>query len=336
MNIYEQQASNRRATYFFVALMMLLLGAVGFGFDLFFGGLEVPGLTYGDGAIFRTAEPLRPGQTPQPGNSVPYFTIIAVAAGGLLTLNSIFNGPKMILSSVMARPADPNDPQDRVFLNVLEEMSIASGLPMPKAYVIPDPDPNAFATGFSPDKSYVAVTEGLVSTLNREELQAVVAHEMAHVNNLDIRLMTMVAALGGAIVLLSDWAGRSVRFRRSRDDRGGGGAVFIIWILLVILAPILTRLLAMAISRRREYLADATGAEFTRNPLALASALEKLERASEPTRTVNRGLAHMCIVDPSGSYFEAKENFAGEMFSTHPPIQKRIEALKTMAYQRSA
>jgi len=202
--------------------------------------------------------------------------------------------------------------------------------------VIPDPDPNAFATGFSPDKSYVAVTEGLVSTLNREELQAVVAHEMAHVSNLDIRLMTMVAALGGAIVLLSDWAGRSVRFRRSRDDRGGGGAVFIIWILLVILAPILTRLLAMAISRRREYLADATGAEFTRNPLALASALEKLEQASEPTRTVNRGLAHMCIVDPSGSYFEAKENFAGEMFSTHPPIQKRIEALKTMAYQRSA
>lgn len=336
MNIYEQQAANRRATYFFVALLMLLLGVVGFGFDLFFGGLEVPGLTYGPDAVFQPRLPATEEQVPSPHNSVPYFTIIAMVVGALLTLNSVYNGPKMILSSVMARPADLHDPQDKVFLNVLEEMSIASGLPMPKAYIIPDPDPNAFATGFSPDKSYVAVTEGLVATLKREELQAVVAHEMAHVNNLDIRLMTMVAALGGAIVLLSDWAARSMRYRRSRDDRGGGGAILILWLLLVILAPFLTRMLAMAISRRREYLADATGAEFTRNPLALASALDKLDKASDPTRTINRGLAHMCIVDPTGSYFEAKENFAGELFSTHPPIQKRIEALKVMAYQRSA
>jgi heat shock protein HtpX len=155
-------------------------------------------------------------------------------------------------------------------------MKIASGLPMPKVYIIADADPNAFATGRDPEHASIAVTRGLIDKLNREELQGVIAHEMSHVRNLDIRLMTTIAALVGGVVLLSDWAARSMRFSggrsrsSSRGKNGGGGAAMIflvIWIIAVVLAPLLAQILAMSVSREREYLADATGAELTRNPL---------------------------------------------------------------------
>jgi len=170
----------------------------------------------------------------------------------------------------------------------------------------------------------------------------VVAHEMSHIRNYDMRLMTVAAALMGAVALLSDMAGRTMRMRsrvqsRSSGGRGkGGGAAilfFVLWLVLVALAPLISRMLAMAISREREYLADASGAELTRNPLALVSALEKIRAAVSPTYAVNNGTAHMCITDPRGSLIEDKMGLAADLFATHPPMQKRILALKVMAYQ---
>ena len=245
------------------------------------------------------------------------------------------------MSSTRAVPADPDIPAQKQLINIVEEMSIASGLPKPKVYVVPDPDPNAFATGRDPDNSSIAVTQGLLDSLNREELQGVVAHEMSHIRNYDIRLMTVIAALVGAILLLSDWARRGMLWgggrRRSRSSSGGGGGaialiLIALWIIGVILAPLISQLMAMAVSRKREYYADASGAELTRNPLALASALEKLGSATAPTKSIKRGAAHLCIVDPIGRKMNAKEGKGADLFATHPPIGKRITFLKGMAY----
>jgi heat shock protein HtpX len=217
-------------------------------------------------------------------------------------------------------------------------MAIASGLPKPSVYIIPDEDPNAFATGKNPESGSIAVTKGLLNALSREELQGVIAHEMSHIKNYDIRLMTVVAALFGAILLLADWARRSMWYgggSRRRRSSGGGLApiLLIVWIIGILLAPLVGQLMAMAVSRKREYLADASGAELTRNPLGLASALRKLEGASSPTASIKRGAAHLCIVDPLGRGINSKEGFAAELFGTHPPIEKRILALQAMAYQ---
>jgi heat shock protein HtpX len=219
-------------------------------------------------------------------------------------------------------------------------MAIAAGIPRPRLYVIPDPDPNAFATGRGPGFASIAVTEGLLRIVNREELQGVVAHEMSHIRNYDIRLMTVVAALVGAITLLSDWVTRERRggsgFGRSgsRDRDGGSGnpVLFVVWIIAIILAPVVAQILAMMVSRQREYLADATGAELTRNPLSLASALQKIEAAAAPTTAIGRGVAHLCIGDPLGRKMGMREGFWADLLATHPPMPKRIAALRSMAY----
>jgi heat shock protein HtpX len=214
---------------------------------------------------------------------------------------------------------------------------------MPKVMVVPDPDPNAFATGMSPETGVVAVTEGLLTKLNRDELQGVVAHEMSHIRNYDIRLMTVVAALVGSVLILSDGATRSMRFggmrggsRRKSSSGGGGGILLIIWIIAIVLAPIIARMLAMLVSRKREYLADASAAELTRNPLGLASALQKLESAVAPTESIRKGSAHLCIVDPMGRKLNEKEGSIADLFATHPPIARRIQALNAMAYAATA
>jgi heat shock protein HtpX len=178
--------------------------------------------------------------------------------------------------------------------------------------------------------------------MNRDELQGVVAHEMSHVRNYDIRTMTVVAALLGAVLLLSDWAMRMRLGRReSRDDDSGGAAsgllgllIFVIWLLAIILAPLIGQLLATAVSRRREYLADASGAELTRNPIGLANALRKLQAATEPTRRVARGTAHLCIADPLERAVNEREGVVADLFGTHPPIEERIARLEAMAYQQ--
>jgi heat shock protein HtpX len=230
-------------------------------------------------------------------------------------------------------------------------MAIASGLPKPRVYVVPDPDPNAFATGRGPESASIAVTEGLLAALSREELQGVVAHEMAHVRNLDVRLMTLLAGMVGAIALMSDGMGRMLRAgarvggsgggggRRSGGGKGGGNPlaliVLVLWLLTLVIAPIISRILAMSVSRKREFLADATGAQFTRNPLALASALEKLAAAHSPTKAITQGAAHLCIVDPAPGLLSSKQGFLADVLTSHPPITQRIIRLRGMGYQQS-
>jgi heat shock protein HtpX len=315
-NIYEQQAHNKRVTWAVMAGFVLFLAFLGFGFDYFFLAMYTR------------------------DTFLPVGTIIAVIVGSTMAMGSLQSGAKSVLQSTGAIPADPANPAQKQLINVVEEMSIASGIPKPQIFVVPDADPNAFATGKDPQHSYVAVTQGLLDSLNREELQGVIAHEMSHVRNYDIRLMTVVAAFVGSIVLLSDSARRGIRFGglggRSSKSRSGGslGAIFLVlWLLGIILAPLIAQVMAMLVSRRREYLADASGAELTRNPLGLASALRKLDGASAPTVSIKRGAAHLCIVDPLGRNLNSKEGFAAELFGTHPPIEKRILALDAMAYQ---
>lgn len=286
------------------------------------------------------------------GTYVPVGTTIALLVGFGSSWASMRLGDRMVLASSSAEPLDEalaraatDDEKLRYHQldNIVEEMAIAAGVPKPATYVVPDPDPNAFATGRDPQHASLAVTEGLLQTLNRDELQGVVAHEMSHIRNFDIRLMMIVAALVGAVALMSDWAARGMRFGgvrdRSRrdDDRGGGGAAgaifFVLWIVAIILAPIVGRLLAMWVSRTREYQADASGAQLTRNPLGLASALEKIEDAVEPTTAIKRGTAHLCIADPMGKAADGESRLSG-LWATHPPMEKRIDALKQMAYQQ--
>ena len=243
---------------------------------------------------------------------------------------------------------EPATPEQQVLVNVVEEMAIAAGLPRPRIWVVPDADPNAFATGLDEQHANIAVTEGLLKTLSRDELQGVIAHEMAHVKNLDVRLMTLLAAMVGAIALMSDGMGRMLRGgvriggggggRSSKSGKGGnplGVIVLVLWILSLIIAPIVSRFLAMAVSRKREYLADATGAQLTRNPVALAGALEKLESATGATRRITRGAAHLCIVDPAQRAINGKEGFLADVFASHPPMRQRIARLNAMAYQEA-
>lgn len=316
-NLYEQQAHNKQLTYVVMAGFVAFLALLGLGFDLYITGmLEADGF-------------------------VPLGTFAAVAIGVGSSFWSLGSGSAAVLRSTGALPLNESNIAHKQLSNVVDEMSIASGLPRPKVFVIPDHDPNAFATGKDPEHSSIAVTQGLLDSLNREELQGVVAHEMSHIRNYDIRLMTVIAALMGAILLLSDWARRSLWYgggrsrRRGSKSSGGqlGALLFVLWLIGIILAPILGQMMAMAVSRKREYLADASAAELTRNPQGLANALRKLERASEPTASIKRGAAHLCIVDPTGRKLNGKEGFTAELFGTHPPIEKRIIALQAMAYQ---
>lgn len=281
----------------------------------------------------------------------PIGTLAALGFGSVSAFTTYFSGDRAVLASTGAVPIDRALPlggteHDTLKLrqldNVIEEMSIAAGLPKPKVYVIPDPDPNAFATGRDPEHASIAVTQGLLDAVTRDELQGVVAHELSHVRNLDIRLMTVIAAMVGTIALLSDWAGRGLRYG-SAGGRGGkgrskskGGAAIIllvIWIVAIVLAPVVGQMLAMMVSRRREYLADASGAELTRNPLALARALEKIDLAHTPTESVKRGTAHLCIADPLGRTLGLRQGWLPDLLASHPPMENRITALRQMGFQ---
>ncbi len=315
---YELQAANRRNSVVIVLVFLALVGFLGWGMDRFF--LD---------AHFGVDRPL----------VVPFFTLFALAFGALHATVSWFGGAAGILHSTVARPANAADPLEKQFINVVEEMAIAAGLPVPRAYVVPDSDPNAFAVGRDPAHASIAVTRGLLERLDRDELQGVIGHEMAHVRNYDIRAMTLVTALFGAATLLSDVARRSLyasgggsrRGRGSGEGGGGTALFFLIWALFAVLAPLIARLLALAMSRSREYLADASGVELTRNPLGLASALRKIAAAHEPTRLVAQGSAHLCITDPRGLGVNQREGSLADLFGTHPPIERRIAILEGMA-----
>ena len=329
-NLFEQQAKNRRQTAAWIAFFVLFFAWLGFGGDaaLYFGSLDEYGQTH---------------------YTVPWMGIVITLIASLVAWNSWSRGPKRILWSTGAvELTTPRTAEEKQLLNVVEEMAIAAGLPRPRVYLVNDPDPNAFATGHGPETAAIAVTSGLVQTLNREELQAVVGHEMAHIRNLDVRLMTMIAALVGVIVLLSDGMGRMFRggggrglgaLLGGRGKKVGGGAVMLVilalWLITLLLAPLISRLMAMAISRNREYLADATGAQLTRNPAALASALQKIEASETPTTSIKGGTAHLCIADPLGRSANLKEGRLADLFGTHPPMVKRITILRGMAYQQA-
>lgn len=331
-NLFEQQQSNRRRSFWLVAGFVLFFAWVGFGGDI--------------GWYLMTSGPGPEGEPAPSRHSIPFLGIIATVIAGGICWYSWKKGADRVLWATGAKEVfEPENEAEQRLVNVVEEMAIASGLPKPRAFVVPDADPNAFATGIEPGKACVAVTQGLLDQLDRDELQAVIAHEIAHVRNFDTRLMTLLAAMVGAIALMSDGTGRILRYGNLGGRRGIGGGrggrggnplaivVLVVWVVTLILAPVISRLLAMAVSRKREYLADATGAQFTRNPLALASALEKLDRASAPTQAITRGAAHLCIVDPSASRISSKEGFLGDVFSSHPPIRLRIARLRGMGYQ---
>jgi heat shock protein HtpX len=281
----------------------------------------------------------------------PFGSLAALAGGGASAVASYYSGDRAVLLSTGAVPIEralssaPGDDEllkIRQLDNVVEEMSIAAGLPKPRVYLVPDSDPNAFATGRDAEHASIAVTRGLLDAVSREELQGVVAHELSHVRNLDIRLMTVIAAMVGAIALMSDWSSRGMFGRsrragsrasgRGRDKGGAGAIVLVIWLLAVVLAPLIGQALAMMVSRRREYLADASGAELTRNPIALARALEKIEQAHAPTPSVKCGTAHLCIADPLGRTVGLRQGRWPDLLATHPPMANRIAALRQMAY----
>ncbi len=328
-NLFAQQEANRRRSTWLIIGFIIFFSWVGFGGDLAFG-------------LLTTDDP--PGAY---HHVIPFLGIFTTAVAAGICWYSWHYGPNRVLWATGAwEIIEPATPEQKQLVNVVEEMAIASGLPRPRVWVVPDDDPNAFATGRDAESASIAVTEGLLRALNRDELQGVVAHEMAHIRNLDVRLMTLMAGMVGAIALMSDGTGRmlrgGVRIGTSRGRGGGkssgnplGLVILVLWLITLIVAPVVSRILAMAVSRRREFLADASGAQFTRNPMALASALEKLEAAKSPTRSITRGAAHLCIVDPAPSAFSAREGFLADLIASHPPINQRIIRLRGMGYQQA-
>ncbi|HVN29185.1 MAG TPA: M48 family metallopeptidase [Candidatus Binataceae bacterium] len=308
------EARNRRDTIVLMAGFILLFLLLGCGFDFFAGTLR-----------FRNGHLI----------GAPVFMVFALIFASVQSLISYFAGAPLILMSVHGQPLTPDTPKHQMVLNVIQEMALAARLPVPKAYFIPDTSPNAFATGRDPEHSIICVTQGLIDNMDREELQGVIGHEMSHIADYDIRTMMMVAVLVGGIAMLSDFMVRASFFRSSsRDsDRNGDGAIFVlILFVLAILAPFLSQVIAMAVSREREYLADASSVEFTRNPRALLRALKRIAETESPLKEGVRGTAHLFIVNPLASNADEDndEGFFANLFSTHPPLRKRIERLQAM------
>jgi len=329
-NLFAQQEANRRRSRWLIIGFVLFFAWVGFGGDLGFYLLT----SNTDPSEYH--------------HLVPFIGIVSTVAAAGICWHAWHYGPGRVLWSTGAwELVEAATPQQKQLVNVVEEMAIASGLPRPKIWIVPDSDPNAFATGHDAATASVAVTEGLLNLLSRDELQAVVAHEMAHIRNLDIRLMTLLAGMVGAIALMSDGMGRmlgrgigraSGAAGRRGSSKGGnplGLVILVLWLLTLVIAPVVSRLLALAVSRKREYLADAGGAQFTRNPMALATSLEKLASAAEPTRSITQGAAHLCIVDPAPSALASKDGLLADVMVSHPPIQQRIIRLRGMAYQQA-
>lgn len=259
----------------------------------------------------------------------PIILYLAVAIAVVQAIISYYSGDKIALS--MSRAEEIKKRDNPELWNAIENLCITSGIPMPKVYIISDPAPNAFATGRDPEHSSVAVTAGLLRDLNKTELQGVVAHELSHIRNYDIRLMMIVVVLVGVIALLSDFFLRSRLFGFGRrDEREGGGQMQLIFLVIAIvaaiLAPIATTLIQLAISRKREFLADSSGVELTRYPEGLASALEKISKYKEPMQNVSSATSHLFISNPLGK----KESYLSKLFSTHPPVEERIKALRKM------
>lgn len=296
--MYEQISANKRNTWIVIIVFMLLVAMIGYLF----------------------------GYVTESG----YFGLaLAVVVASVMSVGSFYYSDKLILSMSGAVPADPI--KYKHLHNVVEGLSIAAGVPKPKLYVINDTAPNAMATGRDPEHAVVAVTEGLLSKLDRYELEGVIAHELSHIQNYDIRLMAITTVLVGSVALLSDWLLQSYwwggRSRRSNRDSGVAGTVLIVVALvLAILAPIIAKMMQLALSRQREYLADSNGALLTRYPEGLAKALAKIAGDTEPLEVANKATANLYIVNPLKEW----GGRLNAMFQTHPPIEERIERLKSL------
>jgi len=306
INLYEAQAANRRKSALIMALFILFVTvsvyvisqAMGVYFGYEPGGLGVAGL--------------------------------ALIISGLITFVSYYASDKIVLSISGARPADRK--RDYNFYTVAENLSLAAGIPKPKLYVIEDSAPNAFATGRDPKHAVVCATSGLLNKLTRTELEGVVAHELSHVKNYDTRLMSIVAVLVGMVALLADIFLRT-SFRGGRSDRRGSqaAAIFLLLgIIFAILSPIISRLIQLAVSRRREFFADSSSVAITRQPSGLISALKKIAADHEPLEAANKATAHLYIVNPFKEKGHGAVDWFAGLFNTHPPVSERIAALTKM------
>ena len=292
MNIYSQKDSNIRKTWLLLASFLIFIIAVGWVFSYVYANQSI--------------------------------LIFAVVFSLVMNFLSYWHSDKIALAINKAERVERKNATE--LYNVIENLAITAGLPMPKVYLVRDPAPNAFATGRNPEKAAIAVTTGLLDLLDRSELEGVIAHELAHVGNRDILLSTVVVVLAGFIALLSDIFLRSLWWRGSGNDnrRGAGGVLILIGIVLAVLSPIAATLIRLAISRNREFLADSSGAMLTRYPEGLALALEKISRYSRPMLAANNATAHLWISDPHGK----KISVMSKMFMTHPPIDERITRLR--------
>ncbi len=297
--MYSHIASNRRKSFLLVALFIGILAAAGY----IFGYLNGSGY-FGLG-----------------------FALI-VSLG--MTAISWFWGDKIVLASTGAKRIESRD-QNTYLWNMVENLSITAGVPMPKLYLVDDPAPNAFATGRDPARASIAVTTGIVSLLENEELEGVLAHELSHVKNYDMRFMMLVAVLVGALTILGDSFFRFGFFGRirGRGNRSSESLLAIVGIVLLILSPIIGELIKLAVSRSREYLADASGALMTRYPEGLARALEKIAAHGQPMQRASQATAHLWIASPFGSSRKAMS-----WFSTHPPVEDRANKLRLMGDAR--
>ncbi|MDQ2964510.1 MAG: M48 family metallopeptidase [Chloroflexota bacterium] len=309
-SFYDQISANRRNSFLLALVVVLLLGALGFSIGYALTGSAA-------GAVVTTA--------------------IAVIIGVLMGLGSYFAGDRLVLAASGAKEVDQESaPQ---LMNVVRELSLAANVPMPKVYMIDDTAPNAFATGRDPKHASVAVTKGLLEKLDREELQGVIGHELSHVRNLDIRFTLIVGVMVGSIALLSDfflrftfWGG-SGRRSSSRDRDGGGGlqvVMLVVALALAVLAPIFARFVQLAVSRQREYLADSSSVELTRNPYGLERALATISADPEVLEVANRATQHLYFTNPIKKF----EKRSSGLFSTHPPIVERINRLRNLTGER--
>jgi heat shock protein HtpX len=301
--VYEEIAQNRRRTILLMLGAVVFLGAVGYAVGSYWG-------------------------------TGPTGLVIAAVLAVVLALASYFGGDKVVLASARAKEVTPE--QEPRLHNVVEGLAIAAGVPKPRVYVVPETAPNAFATGRDPEHSSIAVTQGLLDIMNRVELEGVIGHELSHVVDRDILVGTVVATLVGAAVLMSEFFMRSwwwggFRGRRGNDSNGGGLelVIFVLGFVLLAIAPIAGQIIKLAVSRNREYLADAQGALLTRYPPGLVAALKKIEAAPHAMHAANNATAHLWLDQPSrvpGQQTSAME----KLFSTHPPIAERIRRLEEM------
>jgi len=297
ISIYDAAAANRWRTVVLVVAFTAIIALLGYFVGEYFypgGGLAV----------------------------LPFA--LALSLGSAFT--SYFAGDRIVLAQSQARELAPNEETE--LHNVVETLAIGLGIPVPKLYVIEDSAPNAFATGRDPRHASVVVTRGLIDKMDRTELEGVIAHELSHVGNRDIRVMLLVTILVGTVALLADWMWRSMFWGRGRGrDRGGGNAIIaVVAIVLAILTPIIATLIQLAVSRQREYLADASGALLTRYPPGLASALRKIAADREVLEVANKATASLYIANP----LKDAPTFLDHLFDTHPPIEERIKRLEAM------